>query len=49
MVKEVTRKSASGEELPFQLVQPRTGRVLWFIDEAAAEMLPDSGKNERGD
>ena len=37
---DVVRGSYQPEKYPSQMVQPKNGRLLWLIDEAAAAKLP---------
>jgi 6-phosphogluconolactonase len=42
ILKEVLEGPQDGRRLPAQLIQPRTGQLIWMVDQAAASMLKDS-------
>lgn len=39
MLRSVLRGDPAGQKYPAQLVRPTAGRLLWFVDEAAARLL----------
>jgi len=41
VLKSVLEENVSGEQCPAKLVQPKDGRLVWFLDRAAASSLAD--------
>jgi 6-phosphogluconolactonase len=39
MLRNILRGDPAGKEYPAQLVRPRSGRLVWLVDEAAAALL----------
>jgi 6-phosphogluconolactonase len=44
VLKAVLEENAPGEQYPSKLVSPSTGKLIWFIDRAAASALATAGK-----
>jgi len=38
-LKAVLESDASGEQYPSKLIQPKDGKLIWFLDRAAASGL----------